>query len=413
MIATRRDIGTETAIAAFLAEPVLARLLEALNEGGEETRIVGGAIRNLLLGISHSDVDLATTALPDETIRRGKAAGFKAVPTGIEHGTVTLISKGQSFEVTTLRSDVETDGRRAKVMFGRDFAADALRRDFTINALGLTRDGKIHDYADGLADLGERRVRFIGDARERIREDYLRILRFFRFHAQYGTGGPDAEGLRACIAGRAGLAGLSRERVRAETMKLLVAPGAAATLDAMMGAGLLMSVIGGVPHLSRFAAVARESGEGVHPAFRLAALAVAVREDALRLRERLRLSNEEFDRIERIALAQEGLGGQVELHSIAALRQFGQVVGSDAVAGAMVLLNASVGEEVGRGVQQRIGELGRTPPFLPTGKDVMRLGVPAGPQIGQVLEAARHAWIEAGCPGGRDEQMAFVETAMA
>lgn len=412
MIADRLDPATKAAIAAFLAEPVLARLLDALNGEGEETRIVGGAIRNLLLGVSHSDVDLATTALPDETIRRGKAAGFKAVPTGIEHGTVTLVSKGQSFEVTTLRSDLETDGRRAKVMFGRDFAADALRRDFTINALGLTRDGRIHDYADGLADLGERRVRFIGDAQERIREDYLRILRFFRFHAQYGTGEPDAEGLRACIAGRTGLAGLSRERVRAETMKLVAAPRAAATLEAMMGAGLLMPVIGGVPYLSRFAAIAQESGEGVHPAFRLAALAVAVREDALRLRERLRLSNEEFDRIERIALTLERLGGRVGMPSVAALRHLGHAAGSHAAAGALVLLNASAEDELRRGVQYLIGELGRTPPFLPTGKDVMGLGVPAGPQIGQVLEAARHAWVEAGCPAGAAEQMAFVRAAL-
>jgi len=413
MIAGRQDIATKAAIAGFLAEPVLARLLDALNGEGEETRIVGGAIRNLLLGVPHSDVDLATTALPGETIRRGKAAGFKAVPTGIEHGTVTLVSKGQSFEVTTLRSDVETDGRRAKVMFGRDFAADALRRDFTINALGLTRDGTIHDYADGLADLGERRVRFIGDARERIREDYLRILRFFRFHAQYGTGALDPEGLSACIAGRAGLAGLSRERVRAETMKLLVAPGAAASLEAMMGAGLLMPVIGGVPHLSRFAAIAQESGEGVHPAFRLAALAVAAREDALRLRERLRLSNEEFDRIERIALALERLGGRAGLPSIAALRHLAHVAGSDAVAGAIVLLNASAGSEAGSAAQQLIGRLGRTPPFLPTGKDVIGLGVPPGPRVGQVLEAARHAWIETGCPAGWDEQMALVRAATA
>lgn len=407
MIAARKR-----AIEAFLAEPVLARLLAALNGEGEETRVVGGAVRNLLLDEARSDVDLATTALPEETIRRGRAAGFKAVPTGIEHGTVTLVSKGQSFEVTTLRRDVETDGRRAKVLFGRDFAEDALRRDFTINALGLSRDGKVHDYADGLADLAERRVRFIGAARERIREDYLRILRFFRFHAQYGAGSPDAEGLSACIAGRAGLAGLSRERIRAETMKLLAAPGAAATLEAMMGAGLLMPVIGGVPHLSRFAAVAADGGEGVYPAFRLAALAVVVREDAARLRERLRLSNEEFDRIERIALALERLGGQAELLEIAALRHVAQVVGSDAAAGALVLLNASAREAKGDGVQRLIGELARTPPFLPTGKDVVGLGVPPGPEIGRVLEAARKGWIEAGCPAEVEEQMVFVRAAL-
>lgn len=397
-------------IAAFLAQPVLSRLFAALNGEGEETRVVGGAIRNLLLGEPVSDIDLATTALPKETIRRGRAAGFKAVPTGIDHGTVTLVARGASFEVTTLRQDVETDGRRAKVVFGRDFSADALRRDFTINALGLDRDGTVHDYCGGFDDLAIRRIRFIGDAATRIREDYLRILRFFRFHARYGAGEPDAEGIAACTAGRDGLAGLSRERVRAELLKLVVAPGAAATLQAMAGAGLVVPVIGGVPHLSRFAAVAQDRGEGVYPAFRLAALAIFVREDALRLRERLRLSNEEFDRVERVALALEGLGGRSGLPTIATSRHVAEKVGNDAAAAALVLLNAS-GQDEGGDVHNLIGALARTPPFLPTGKDVIGLGIPPGPRVGQVLEAARHGWIEAGCIAGLDEQMRFVRAA--
>lgn len=401
--------GHEEAIARFLAEPTLARVLETLNGGGEETRVVGGAVRNLLLGELASDIDLATTALPKETIRRARKAGFKTVPTGIEHGTVTLVTGGTSFEVTTLRRDVETDGRRAKVIFGRDFAEDALRRDFTINALGLDRGGAVHDYSTGLADLVARRVRFIGDAEARIREDYLRIMRFFRFHARYGAGAPDVEGLRACIAGRAGLAGLSRERVRAELMKLLVAPGAAPTLADMAGAGLLMPVIGAVPHLSRFAALAGSGGEQVYPAFRLAALAVSAREDAPRLRERLRLSNEEFDRIERIALAFEGLGGQQELPSLARLRSVADRAGNDAAAGALVLLTVGARDEAGGEIQKLIGELGSTPAFLPRGQDVLARGVPKGEQIGLVLAETRRRWIAAGCPAGRDEQLALLD----
>ncbi|MGO4404257.1 CCA tRNA nucleotidyltransferase [Bosea sp. RAF48] len=401
----------EDAIASFLAEPVLARLLSALNGEGEETRIVGGAVRNLLLGEPANDVDLATTALPQETIRRGRKAGFKAVPTGIEHGTVTLVSGGATFEVTTLRRDVETDGRRAKVVFGRDFAEDALRRDFTINALGLDCGGKLHDYSTGLADLAGRRVRFIGKAETRIREDYLRILRFFRFHARYGAGALDAEGLRACIAGREGLAGLSRERVRAELMKLLVAPGAAATVEAMAGAGLLMPVIGAVPHLSRFVVIAGDGGDGVHPTFRLAALAVSVREDAPRLRERLRLSNEEFDRIDRIALALEGLGGQARLPSLARLRQIADRAGADAGAAALVLLTASAGEEAGIDVQDLIGQLAGTPVFLPRGQDALARGVPKGERIGQILAEARRLWIEAGCPADAEAQFELLDAA--
>jgi poly(A) polymerase len=400
-------------LARFLAQPALSRLLSVLDGDGEETRVIGGAVRNLLIGEPASDIDLATTAFPQETIRRGKAAGFKAVPTGIEHGTVTLVIDGTSFEVTTLRRDVETDGRRAKVVFGRDFAADALRRDFTINALGLGRDGTLHDYCGGLDDLARRRVRFIGDAAARIREDYLRILRFFRFHARYGAGEPDAEGLNACIAGRKGLAGLSRERVRAELLKLLVAPGVVATLRAMAGAGLVVPVIGGVPHLARFAAIAENGGEGVYPAFRLAALAVSVGEDALRLREGLRLSNEEFDRIQRMARALEGLGGRSDLPALATLRHVAHRAGNDAAAAALVLLNAAARREGRDEVQRLIGELGRTPRFEPTGKDVVELGVPPGPRVGQALAAARQSWIEAGCPAGTSEQIGFVREALA
>ncbi len=196
---------------------------------GEEARVVGGAVRNALLGVPIAEIDVATTAVPDEVVKRVTAAGFKPVPTGIEHGTVTVVIDKHPFEVTTLRKDVETYGRHAKVEFGRDWKADAERRDFTINALSATRDGTVYDYAGGLDDLGQRRVRFIGDPAKRIAEDYLRILRFFRFHAAYGSGRLDAAGLAACIAGRDGLDQLSRERVRMELLKL--AGGAARGAD--------------------------------------------------------------------------------------------------------------------------------------------------------------------------------------
>lgn len=397
-------------LAGLLARADVAALLAALNRDGEEARIVGGAVRNALLGEPVADIDVATTCLPDETTRRARAAGFKAVPTGVEHGTVTVVIERAPFEVTTLRRDVETDGRHAVVAFGRDFREDALRRDFTINALGLDAAGRLHDYADGLADLAMRRVRFIGVAGERIAEDYLRILRFFRFHARYGVGEPDRAALNACIAGRAGLEELSRERVWAELRKLLAARRAAETLQAMAGAGLLMPVIGGVPRLSRFAAIADGPGEGVYPAFRLAALAVATSEDALRLRERLRLSNAEFERISGIAAALEALSGKSALPAVAHLRRLAHRIGADAVAGALVLLGA---DRRSADVQALIAELARTPPFLPTGRDALALGINAGPLVGQVLEAARENWIEAGCPAGRDVQLRMLSEVAA
>ena len=235
MSSSRRQIDPD---GAWLREGPLPRLLDVLDRDGEEARVVGGAVRNALLGEPVGDIDVATTAVPEEVMRRAEAAGFKPVPTGIEHGTVTVVIDGTPFEVTTLREDVETFGRHARVAFGRDWRRDAERRDFTMNALYAARDGTIHDHVGGLADLEERRVRFIGDPARRIAEDYLRILRFFRFHAAYGHGGqPDADGLAACIAARAGLETLSRERVRMEMLKLLVAPHAVPALAAMSGGG--------------------------------------------------------------------------------------------------------------------------------------------------------------------------------
>src|SRR6476659_11084958 len=186
--------------APWLRSGPAARVLTVLNGGGEEARVVGGAVRNALLRLPTGDIDIATTAVPDEIVRRAKAAGIKSVPTGIDHGTVTLVVDAQPFEVTTLREDTETDGRRAKVAFGRDWVRDAERRDFTINGLSVDAGGRVHDHVGGLADITERRVRFIGDAGERIAEDYLRILRFFRMHAAYGAGAPDRAGYLACIA---------------------------------------------------------------------------------------------------------------------------------------------------------------------------------------------------------------------
>src|SRR6202030_2349829 len=208
--------------APWLNSGPTARVLKLLNGNGEEARVVGGAVRNALLKIPIGDIDIATTAPPTEVMRRAKAAGIKSVPTGIEHGTVTLVVDAQPFEVTTLRQDTETFGRKAKVAFGRDWVADAQRRDFTINGLSVHACGVVHDHVGGLEDIAARRVRFIGDPHQRIAEDYLRILRFFRIHAAYGAGDPDRAGYLACIRARAGLATLSAERVRMEMLKLMV-----------------------------------------------------------------------------------------------------------------------------------------------------------------------------------------------
>jgi poly(A) polymerase len=282
--------------APWLTPGPAARVLELLGGNGEEARVVGGAVRNQLLKIPIDDIDIATTAVPTEVIRRAKAAGIKSVPTGIDHGTVTLVVDGQPFEVTTLREDTETFGRKAKVAFGRDWARDAQRRDFTINGLSSDATGVVYDYVGGLDDIVARRVRFIGDPNLRISEDYLRILRFFRIHAAHGAGEPDRAGYLACIGGRGGLATLSAERMRMEMLKLMVAAGAAGAITAMADGGLLLPIFGGVAYTGPFAAmvsVERQLGLAPNPIRRLGALAVAVTEDARRLGTRLRLTNAE------------------------------------------------------------------------------------------------------------------------
>ena len=251
---------------APLRQGPLARALEALNGAGEETRLVGGAVRDLALGEPVLDLDLATTAATDEVIRRAEAAGFKVAPTGVAHGTVTLVVDGRPIETTTLREDVETDGRWAKVAFGRDFAADARRRDFTINALSLGADGnrpRLCRRARG----SRRRAACASSATpsQRIREDYLRILRFFRLSARYARGALDADGLSAAIRARDGLARLSRERVRAELLKLLAAPRASDVVQTMGECGFLEPILGGLAYpgrLSRLIAIEAERGRG-------------------------------------------------------------------------------------------------------------------------------------------------------
>src|SRR6478609_9402024 len=280
--------------APWLTHGPAGRVLALLNGDGEEARVVGGAVRNALLKIPIGDIDIATTALPNEVIRRAKAAGIKSVPTGIDHGTVTLVADGKPFEVTTLREDTETFGRKAKVAFGRDWTVDAKRRDFTINGLSVDSAGVVHDHVGGLDDIAAKRVRFIGDPDLRIAEDYLRILRFFRIHAAFGSGEPDREGYLACIRARAGLASLSAERMRMEMLKLMVAEGAAVAITAMADGGLLLPIFGGVAYIGPFRAmISAERVLGWTPDAirRLAALAVAVTEDAKRIATRLRLTN--------------------------------------------------------------------------------------------------------------------------
>ncbi len=283
----RAGIRTDLRDADWLVRPATRAVFDALSVSGFEVRAVGGAVRNALIGKAVADVDLATNAAPDEVIAAVTRAKLRAIPTGLDHGTVTVVSDHIAHEVTTLREDTETDGRRAKVAFTADWAADARRRDFTINALYCDRDGVIHDPLGGLPDLAAGRVRFIGDPHARIREDYLRVLRFFRFTAEYAGGVADRDGLTACNAERSGLARLSAERVRSEFLRLLTAPDALRMITTMLHHGYLPDLLGVAPNLAvlaRVAGIEDLRGQTADATLRLAGLGVIVPEDAERAR---------------------------------------------------------------------------------------------------------------------------------
>ena len=400
--------------ADWLRDGPLAALLALLDTDGEEARVVGGAVRNTLLEEPVGDVDIATTATPAEVIARVEAAGFKAVPTGIEHGTITVVADGRPHEVTTLREDVETDGRRARVAFGRDWRRDAERRDFTMNALSVSRDGLIHDYVGGLVDLHLRRVRFIGEPATRIAEDHLRILRFFRFHAAYGHGAPDPAGLAACIAARAHLDRLSRERVRMEMLKLLVAAHAVPVLAVMSEAGLLLSVLAGVPLLASFSNMTKIEavlGFAPDPVRRLGALALFILEDADRLRERLRLANAEHERLHAMADGWWRISAaNAEQDGHAALYRLGRERFTDRVLLAWSRSGAGVADATWHQLA-RLPERWTAPRFPLKAADFVKRGVAKGPVLGSALRAAEAVWIAADFPTDAADVAAIADAA--
>jgi poly(A) polymerase len=402
----------------LLEDGRLARALEALDGAGEETRLVGGAVRDLALGLPAGDFDLATTAPPGVVMRRARAAGFGVAPTGLRHGTVTLIVDGLPIETTTLREDVETDGRHAKVLFGRDFAEDARRRDFTINALSLSRDGAVHDYVGGLADLAARRVRFIGDARTRIREDFLRSLRFFRFSASYSEGPLDAEGYRAAIEEREGLQRLSRERLRAELMKLLKARRAGEVVAQCCEAGLLGPLIGGIANplrLKRLIAVEAALAMAPDPLLRLGALGLVIAEDADRLRDRLRLSNAEYERLAGGAAALERLHNLRAL-SLGDLRALLFERKRTAAQDGLILAHVdSTAAPDDASFSSAFRFVRDTPePTLPfTGADIVARGIAQGQGVGKVLKSLQALWIRAGFPREPEQLARLLDEALA
>jgi tRNA nucleotidyltransferase/poly(A) polymerase len=383
--------------AEWFLKPETQAVFACLNREGFEARVVGGAVRNTFLNEPVREVDFATTARPEDTLRLAAQAGIKTVPTGISHGTVTLIVHGIPFEVTTLRQDVETHGRRATVAFGEDWAEDARRRDFTMNALYAGSKGDVYDPLQGAADLLARRVRFVGDAGARIQEDYLRILRFFRFSAQYARGAFDREGVGASIRERFGLRRLSRERIRSELLHILVARRAVDAIEVMDESGLLILIFGGVARRERFNRLCQiEAALGLwpDPIFRLAALGVFIQEDAARLSAKLRLSSQDTNTLLSLASAPSVIQPRTrELK--AALYQLGPRI----YLGCVLLTWASAGASVNNAAWVSAVDLLRSwprPKFPIGGADLIARGWTSGAALGDRLRRLEEEWIASG-----------------
>ncbi len=398
---------------ALLKRPDVAALLGALNTEGDEARIVGGAVRDALMGRSVGDIDIATTMLPDAVMALAVRQGWKAVPTGVAHGTITVIIEGLPFEVTTLRRDVETDGRHAVVAFSRDFREDAMRRDFTLNALSLSQDGVVHDYASGLEDAAEGLIRFMGDAEARIREDYLRILRFFRFHASHGVDEPDVEGEIACARLATGLQQLSRERIRQELLKLLAAPGAKTVLRRMDMLGITEPMLPGIAidigTLDHLAFIEMRLKRPADAILRLAALTDA----PVGLQALLKLSNAEAERLA-VAHAFATEAG-VETLSPATLRSLVFRAGAAGFVDARLLGAARqrLSSQCVRRSLRAAAPLLADPPVNPfRSAAATALGVPPGPRMGRVLKAATALWLQEGLPEDPQRQDLILQSAV-
>lgn len=399
----------------WMDAPETAAVLDALEAAGAEVRFVGGCVRDALLGRAVNDVDLATDALPEAVVPALEAAGIKAVPTGLKHGTVTAVSNHRPFEITTLRHDVETDGRHATVAFTDDWEADAARRDFTINALSLSRDGTLHDPFRGEQDLRDGVVRFVGDPQQRIEEDVLRLLRFFRFHAYYAAGDFDAPSLAACRALASRVPRLSVERVWSEMKKLLAAPHPAPVVRTMAEIGALVSVLPdpvGVDRLDRLVkventAASRWPDVSADAIRRTGALLPPGGTSAAEAARHLKVSTAERKRLVAIA---EGVSAPPDMKSVPALRRLRHRLPRETMVDLALVLWAECGEEESAAAAIEVA-LNWTPPAFPlSGQDVTALGVKSGPDIGRLLASVEDWWIAEDFVPDRDVCLAQLRT---
>lgn len=398
----------------WMTAEATAIVLGALAAEGAAARFVGGCVRDAVLGLPAKDIDIAVPMLPEDSMRLLRRAGVRAEPTGLKHGTVTAIAAHRPFEITSLRVDVESYGRHARVAFTDDWRADAARRDFTINALYADADGTVYDPVGGLADLDARRVRFIGDPRQRIAEDALRILRFFRFCARFHAGPPDPAAFAACAADAALVRALSPERVREECFGILRTAGAAGAWEQMHRAGIAALLLEEAPDLSGLRALAAAEarhGCAADPLRRLAAL-LSGADSAASLRRRLRLSNRDGARLELLAGRRAGLAAAAAAPGGPAARRLLQGLDGPSVAD-LALLAEARGEIADAGPLLRAASAWRRLEFPLRGADLLDRGVPPGPELGRLLGAVEEWWAAGDFRAGRDDCLAELRRRLA
>ena len=383
----------------WIDRPATRAVVAALTARGAEVRLVGGCVRDSLAGRPIKDIDLATPETPERVMALLEGAGLRAVPTGLAHGTVTAVSRGVPYEITTLRRDLKSDGRHATVAFTDDWRADAARRDLTFNALSLSPDGRLYDPFGGRADLAAGRVRFVGDPARRIAEDRLRLLRFFRFHAHYGRGAPDPEGLAAAVAAAPGLAALSGERIREELLRLLAAADPAPVLAAMIAGGVPHAVlpeIAGTDALAALVVLDRHRGRDSEPLRRLAALLPATEGLGPAVADRLRLSRRDRDRLTAMLAAPAGFQGTPPFEP-GALRRMLYRQGAPLVLDLLLLTWARKRWATGPDLDRALAVLRAwdAPRFPLTGHDLRARGLAEGSGLGDLLRDLEDWWIAA------------------
>ena len=393
---------------SWLKSATIQKIFSILEEVGAETRIVGGAVRNSILGLDIKDIDFATTALPDEVINSFTANEIRTVPTGIEFGTVTVVLDSQNYEITTLREDIQTDGRHAVVKFGKDWIKDAERRDFTMNALYLDRNGNLFDCTGGYQDCLEKKIRFIGSAEQRIEEDYLRILRYFRFMATFGTCEFDKATMSAILRRRNGLSQLSPERVSMELLRIFPTADADKIITTLVETGIFQMLTGGVARLNRFQRLidlSKKFEVEIKPALLLYSLSVFESEDIDRVAEKIQFLYSERKKLHCIhELTKEKILKLTKQTLTKLLYEYGRQTAREGVLVKFIDGQLQFEESKLESILRKLDEL-EIPEFEISGNDLIAIGVKPGVKMGEMLRSSELEWIESGFKLNKKELM--------